>query len=128
MSEEEREDFKKEQAGELAVYITQLTDYLANGKIGVKDMGVVREFMDPLKLATEGDAEGEFGKAAELYEECCRSDEFWSQLQKNHDILKSKYPYNGGQRQEVIEELLQVQKQIEDKYESLLIKENEENK
>jgi len=49
---------------------------LANTKIPVKDIAVIKEFREPLEWIKDG-ANNEFGKAAELLEECGNSDQFW---------------------------------------------------
>jgi len=55
---------------ELVGYLTKFTDYMANVKIGIKDLAMVREFMEPFKWDGVEVDRAKLGKATDLLTSC----------------------------------------------------------
>ena len=72
--------FVQQMAVELAEYLTEYSDYMANENVVIKDMAVTREFMEPFKWEKIEDYKINLGESAELFSTCFESDDFWHHL------------------------------------------------
>ena len=80
----------------LVEFLTKLTDYLANLKYPLKDMAIVREYLEVFKWDIIGvDNKQLLGKSAGLLTACFETNsKFWTKLKTSHTLLLTKYPIN----------------------------------
>lgn len=76
---------------EIAAYLTKYTDYLADEKLPIKDLSISREYTEMFKWDTGEAYREHLRNGAVLVNRIFESEEFWTQLKKNHSTLKEKY-------------------------------------
>ena len=72
--------------------MTQFSNYMADFRVEVKDVAVVREFLAPFKWDYYINIDHEkLGSSADLLTSCFQSDSFWSDLKHSHESLLEHY-------------------------------------
>ena len=61
----------------MAVYLCKLTDYIADEKIGIKDMAIAREFLEPFKWDNILVFKTMLGNGATLMTDTLAAQRFW---------------------------------------------------
>ena len=97
-------------------YLTKYSDYIINPKIPIKDMAVVKQFLEIFKWDNHSVHSETLENSSVLFKSCLSSEDFWTGLKEKHDILKIKYTEGAELDQELHKEAEQIQQQIEQKY------------
>ena len=71
-------------SSDLAEYFTKFTDYMVNSKIMLKDMALIKQFLEPFRWQYGRADEEKLGGARDLVCHCLRSVDFWGELRNNH--------------------------------------------
>jgi len=80
-----------EQSKELVRFLASASDYMVDEKVAIKDIGVMRQFLEPLKWENVDAHRERLGDAVGLLSKCFASVDFWGDLKRAHGELKKKY-------------------------------------